>query len=306
MTDTHFCLDDSPQFQMIELDEVTSTNDFLRDYRPVQERRITLVTAEFQTAGRGSGTNRWVSERGKNLVFSLLTHPRHIEANRMFVLSEALALAIRDALEREELRIKNEECLSSRARAVANFSPFTLRPSPFFDERSGRADYTLRPSPFTIKWPNDIYCGDKKICGMLIENDLQGGRIERSIMGVGVNVNQTDFGISSPADGKPTYRVPPTSLALIVGHEVERRFVLESVMENFSRYYAWTEQGRGAELHEMYLQHLYRKDEMHRFIDGEGEFRGTITDVEPTGHLIIIDEMGRKRRYAFKEVEYSE
>ena len=262
MTDTHFCLDDSPQFQMIELDEVTSTNDFLRDYRPVQERRMTLVTAEFQTAGRGSGTNRWVSQRGKNLVFSLLTHPRHIEASRMFVLSEALALAIRAAID-------------------------------------------VQGSP-KIKWPNDIYYGDKKVCGMLIENDLKGSQVERCIMGVGVNVNQTDFGISTPTDEKPTYRVPPTSLSLIVGHPVERRFVLENIMENFSRYYAWTEQGRGAELHEMYLQHLYRKGEMHRFIDGRGEFRGTITDVESTGHLIIIDEMGQRRCYGFKEVEYSE
>ena len=129
MTDTHFCLDDSPQFQMIELDEVTSTNDFLRDYRPVQERRITLVTAEFQTAGRGSGTNHWMSQRGKNLVFSLLTHPRHVEASRMFVLSEALALAIRAAIDSELCTGKTQV-------------------------------------PPKIKWPNDIYFGNRKICGI--------------------------------------------------------------------------------------------------------------------------------------------
>ena len=67
MTETHFQLDDSPWFQMIELDEVTSTNDFLRSYRPVEERRVTLATAEYQTAGRGSGQNHWESERGKHV-----------------------------------------------------------------------------------------------------------------------------------------------------------------------------------------------------------------------------------------------
>lgn len=255
MTHKHFPLDDSPQFQWLELDEVTSTNDFLHSYRPVEERRITLVTAEYQTAGRGSGQNHWESERGKNILFSLLVHPRHIPPERMFVLSEVLALAIRDAVH----------------------------------------SFTLHPSPFILKWPNDIYHGDKKLCGMLIENDLRGDSIERSVMGVGINVNQITFESDAPN---------PVSLAQILGHEMERRFVLECVIENFSRYYGWTEQGSLDEIHQMYLSHLYRKDEKHHFIDKNGPFLGTITDVEPSGHLIIIDEMGKNRRYAFKEVAY--
>lgn len=262
MTHKHFPLDDGPQFQWLELDEVTSTNDFLHSFRPVGERRITLVTAEHQTAGRGSGQNHWESERGKNLLFSLLVHPRHISPERMFVLSEVLALAICEAVQ-----------------------SFTLHPSSF----------TLHPSSFTLKWPNDIYYGDRKLCGMLIENDLRGDSIERCVMGVGINVNQITFESDAPN---------PVSLAQILGHEMERRFVLECVMENFSRYYGWTEQGRLDELHQMYLSHLYRKDEKHHFIDENGPFLGTITDVEPSGHLIIVDEMGKNRRYAFKEVEY--
>lgn len=254
----HFCLDDTPEFQMMELDEVTSTNDFLMNYRPFQERHITLVTAEFQTAGRGSGQNHWESQRGKNLLFSLLTHPRHILAERMFVLSEVLALAIQAA----------------------------MRPSPIMGGDGGG---------LLIKWPNDIYYGDQKLCGMLIENELRGTVVERCVMGVGVNVNQTEFASDAPN---------PISLAQILGHEIERRFVLERVMEYFTRYYSWTEQGRADELHQMYLGHLYGKDEKRHFIDKEGEFQGTIVDVEPTGHLIIVDEKGKKRRYAFKEVQY--
>jgi BirA family biotin operon repressor/biotin-[acetyl-CoA-carboxylase] ligase len=153
----------------------------------------------------------------------------------------------------------------------------------------------------SIKWPNDIYYGNKKICGMLIENDLRGTCVENCVMGVGVNINQTEFEIASHLE---EFRGAPTSLALILGDKVERRFVLESIMEHFTRYYEWTEQGRLEELHEMYLSHLYRIHEKHRFRDEKGEFCATITDVEPTGHLVLVDEHGAERRYAFKEVEY--
>ncbi|MBQ8968573.1 MAG: biotin--[Bacteroidaceae bacterium] len=277
MKEEHFCLDDSPWFRMMEMDEVTSTNDFLRYYHPVgPERRLTLVTAEYQTAGRGAGTNRWESARGQNLLFSLLTHPRHIQAERMFVLSEALALAIREALESEELRVKSEKIATALAQEDRDFPLFTLQ------------------SSFSIKWPNDIYYGDGKVCGMLIENDLQGRRVENCVMGVGVNVNQTEF--ETPPN--------PASLAQILGHPLERRFVLERIVERFARYYNWTEQGRFEELHTMYLGHLYRRGEEYTYADEMGHFRGTIVDVEPTGHLIVRDAMGRDRRYAFKEVEY--
>jgi len=250
--DKHFCLDDSPWFQMIELDSVTSTNDFLRGYRPMQPKRITLATAEFQTAGRGAGTNHWESKPGENLIFSLLTHPAHIPASQMFLLSEVIALSVRQALD--------------------DFTP-----------------------GFTIKWPNDIYYQDRKVCGMLIENELQGKQVKDCVIGVGVNINQTQFDSDAPN---------PVSLTQILGHEVERRFVLEKIVEYFTRYYEWTEQHRDEELHQMYLSHLYRKGELHKFSDGMGEFRATIVDVEPTGHLILIDETDRKRRYAFKEINY--
>lgn len=246
---------------MLELGEVTSTNDFLRSFHPLDERRITLVTAEHQTAGRGSGANHWHSAPGENLLFSLLVHPRHVPPERMFLLSEAIALAVRQAVE----------------------------------------DFVMPELPamaVTIKWPNDIYCGDQKVCGMLIENDLQGQQLENCIMGVGINVNQTTF----TSDGSPHFN--PVSLAQLLGHEVERRFVLERVVEYFTRQFDLTEQNRGDELHQAYLTHLYRKGQLHRFADAQGEFRGTIADVEPTGHLIITDEMGQNRRYAFKQVEH--
>lgn len=273
MTEKHFCLDDSPSFQMIELDSVTSTNDFLRSYHPVVPKRMILVTAEFQTAGRGAGSNHWESAKGKNLMFSLLTHPTHLAASEMFVLSEIMALALSQALN--------------------DFLPDIAK-----ERQNGNGQR------FTIKWPNDIYYGNQKICGMLIENELMGRQVRDCVMGVGVNINQTQFESDAPN---------PCSLARILGHEVERRFVLERVMQYFTKLYDQTEQNRSVEtghiafedIHQKYLDCLYRKGEAHTYRDKDGEFIATLTDVEPSGHLILTDERGDKRRYAFKEVQWS-
>ncbi len=255
----HYCLDESPTFHMIELDAIDSTNNFLKKYSPLRPCCMTLATAEFQTAGRGADTNTWESEAGSNLLFSLLTYPNAEEAARIFVLSEALALAVRDAL--------------------GEFAP-----------------------GFTIKWPNDIYHADSKVAGLLIENDIAGKHIQRSIMGVGLNVNQTEFRSDAPN---------PVSLAQILGRPVERRFVLERVVEHYAKYYRMVEQGEYAEIHSRYLQHVYRWQETHVFQEparafGEParRFRATIVDIEPDGHLRLKDEEGRIHRYAFKEVQY--
>ena len=96
--ETQFSLEGSPSFRMIRLDEVDSTNNFLRHLGTPGDRRTTLVTAEFQSAGRGADTNRWESERAKNLLFSLRLMPCNLPVRRMFAVSEVAALAVRDAL----------------------------------------------------------------------------------------------------------------------------------------------------------------------------------------------------------------
>lgn len=94
----HICLDDSPRFTWIELDETDSTNSFLRGFAPRQTAGLTLVTAEHQTAGRGQGGNTWESERGKNLLFSILHYPHGVAAREVFILSQAVALAVADGV----------------------------------------------------------------------------------------------------------------------------------------------------------------------------------------------------------------
>ena len=94
--------------KIINMEEVDSTNRFLHDYTPETDEEMTIVTARFQTAGRGQGSNRWESKAGANLLFSLLVHPVGVPLMFRFLLSEAGALALKEALDSytDGIRIK--------------------------------------------------------------------------------------------------------------------------------------------------------------------------------------------------------
>lgn len=86
--------------KIIHLRETDSTSSRLHDYDPPEGEEMTVVWADYQTAGRGNGTNTWESEPGKNLLFSVMVHPKHVPAQRQFLLSEAEALAVKEVLDR--------------------------------------------------------------------------------------------------------------------------------------------------------------------------------------------------------------
>lgn len=91
------------KWKIIHIAETDSTNRWLREYEPPTDDpgQPLVVWADYQTAGKGQGTNRWESERDKNLLFSILYHPLHTQANRQFTISMAISLAIVDALEQQ-------------------------------------------------------------------------------------------------------------------------------------------------------------------------------------------------------------
>jgi BirA family biotin operon repressor/biotin-[acetyl-CoA-carboxylase] ligase len=147
----------------------------------------------------------------------------------------------------------------------------------------------------SIKWPNDIYRQDKKICGILIENDLTGTTIHRSLIGIGINLNQTVFESSAPN---------PVSLTQITGKVYDKRDVLNRFLRIFYAYYLLVLQEKFTEIKDAYMQALYRKEGYHPFSDPEGVFFARIYDIETTGHLLLQLENGEVRRYAFKEVSW--
>ena len=147
-----------------------------------------------------------------------------------------------------------------------------------------------------IKWPNDIYVGDCKLAGILIENNLRGSYINETIIGLGLNVNQTEFDSSIPN---------PVSLKNLTNRDHDIIEVYKSII---SKLESWLNVLNSKEFDAIaisYMPKLYRMDgELHKFSDANGEFMAQIIDVEPDGHLLLRDEQQQIRRYMFKEVEY--
>ena len=148
---------------------------------------------------------------------------------------------------------------------------------------------------FSIKWPNDIYWREKKMGGILIENDLSGSYIARSIIGVGLNINQTEFHSDAPN---------PVSLLQVCGAHCKRRHVLERILKHFEEYYRMLQTGRVGMVREHYRDALFRKRGFHPYRDAQGEFSACLHHVEDDGHLILEDKDGHLRTYAFKEIEH--
>lgn len=151
-----------------------------------------------------------------------------------------------------------------------------------------------------IKWPNDIYVGDSKIAGILIEHSLTGSRITDSRIGVGLNVNQREFLSDAPN---------PVSMVMLSGKENEINHVAAGAGMRLEQRLGQTTtpEGRRA-LHEEFLTRLWRGDgKSYRFrrrADGR-EFCGIITGVSPEGPLTLRDEAtGQESQYMFKEVEF--
>ncbi|MDR1162195.1 MAG: biotin--[acetyl-CoA-carboxylase] ligase [Tannerellaceae bacterium] len=147
----------------------------------------------------------------------------------------------------------------------------------------------------SIKWPNDIYRQDNKICGILIENKVTGATIHRSIIGIGINLNQTLFESNAPN---------PVSLTQITGQVYDTQEVLSRFLRIFYAQYLRLLQEEFAGIKAAYMQALYRKEGYHPFSGPEGSFSARIYDIEATGHLLLQTESGAIRRYAFKEVAW--
>lgn len=141
--------------------------------------------------------------------------------------------------------------------------------------------------PTTIKWPNDIYWNDKKLAGILIENQLQGSHIRDSIIGIGLNVNQVSFLSDAPN---------PVSMSQILSRHLQLNEILQRIIFHF--------QNAEKDIAAVYRSLLYRKTGMHEYSDSKGNFIAEIVGVADDGLLSLRDSRGVVRKYAFKEVAF--
>lgn len=147
-----------------------------------------------------------------------------------------------------------------------------------------------------IKWTNDLYAGDCKLAGVLIEHSLAATSIARTIVGIGLNVNQVAF-----PDDLPN----PVSMALLRGQSFERRQVLECFVRKLEGWYSLLERGKKSLVESRYRELMYHRDELHTYALPSGQrFQASIRGVRPSGELRLEHTDGTIREYAFKEVEF--
>lgn len=151
----------------------------------------------------------------------------------------------------------------------------------------------------TIKWPNDIYVGNNKLCGILIENALCGPTIDTCIVGIGININQEIFTSNAPN---------PVSLKQYSGRNHDCDSIFDEIYQNILAYYDylvdnWHNQEIKELLHGEYMNHLYRRSGYHKYSTPDGEhFSAEIEDISPQGYLTLRTQSGELRTFAFKEV----
>lgn len=147
----------------------------------------------------------------------------------------------------------------------------------------------------TIKWPNDIYWHDKKIAGILIENELSGKFVDSCIMGVGINVNQKVFLSDAPN---------PVSMIQIINSEIPVTELLELIMIRLKSFVEQIERGEYLRIETNYSHSLYRGSGYYEYEDDNGRFVAKVHNIEPNGVLVLLDTDGKMREYQFKEVRF--
>ncbi len=158
---------------------------------------------------------------------------------------------------------------------------------------------SLYSSNVKIKWPNDILIDNKKICGILIENYLSGRKISNSIVGIGLNINQTSFNGNFPA----------TSLFIETGKKMNLNYASQLLLENLDKRYHQLKNGEIDRLKREYYDNMFWFQEEGLFEevnpDGTRErFNGVILGVNDYGCISIAKENKEVKHYAFKEVKH--
>ena len=239
--------------QLIWLPACASTNSEAQTL-VVQNRASDgcTIITDFQTAGRGQRGNRWEGAPAENLLLSVVWQPRFLAAAQQFRLSQAVALGVHDW-----------------------------------------AAALLGPAPgLKLKWPNDLYYGDQKLGGILIENSLSGPAMQHSIAGIGLNINQQAFG--SPA---------ATSISQITGRRYPREELAARLLESLERRYLQLRAGQVGHLRQDYLRALYRYQEEHLFLIDGRPVSGQIVGVEEDGRLAVA--IGQElRRFGLQEIRH--
>ena len=241
--------------RIIELDRIDSTN--LYAIQLLKTERVgegTVIWAHWQTAGKGQGENKWISQSGKNITISLILYPSFLPVESQFMLNKSVSLAVLDFV------------------------------------------HTLVPvGSCKIKWPNDIYTGSSKLGGILINNTISGSSFDTSIIGIGININQTRFDPAIPN---------PISIKQLLSGDTDIGHGLIALIGKLDHRYEQLKKGDFSILDQEYRDNLLGINEERRFIKNGDVFNGSIRDVDLFGRLIIETADNTRATLSHKEVEW--
>ena len=212
--------------------------------------------AEHQTSGKGQRGNTWEAKSGENLLVSFLVKPQADLLNNQFYLSKAVALGIVEGLQ---------------TWAQSNLG---------------------EKIPIQIKWPNDIYLDNHKMGGVLIENNLQSGKWAFSIIGIGLNINQMEFGDLRATSLKKWLQNP-----FLLNMEE----IYDSISVGIEKYYLKFQEDSFEIIDSLYHKNLLQFDEWKIYQANDQQFYGKIMQVNPQG-LLVMENESEVKAYDLKEI----
>jgi BirA family transcriptional regulator, biotin operon repressor / biotin---[acetyl-CoA-carboxylase] ligase len=247
---------------IIELDRVDSTNAYANQVvGKTAFEDGTVIWAHEQFAGRGQHDHQWISEAGKNLTCTVCFHPRFLAPECQFQLNKAIALAVLDFI-RHFVRLSSSPDIETET---------------------------------AVKWPNDIYIGNRKTGGILIEHMIMGSVLETTFAGIGINVNQTHFSPDVPN---------PVSLI----HVLKRETMLKDALLLLCRFldvrYTNLRETNQTGLDLEFNQNILGFNERRTFLKNDHLMEGRIIGVDMHGRLQIENNNGEIESFGHKDVEY--
>jgi BirA family biotin operon repressor/biotin-[acetyl-CoA-carboxylase] ligase len=160
----------------------------------------------------------------------------------------------------------------------------------------GICDFLKRYVSFcTIKWPNDIYVNNDKIAGILVESSIMDSKIEYSIAGIGLNINQENFTGVAPN---------PVSLLQLTGRKYDLNVCLNQLTTDLDGRYKQLIAGNSGQIRKDYVSKLFRLNEWCEYKDLKANFTGRILTISDSGRIRIERQNGEMAEYSFKELEF--
>lgn len=240
----------------IFLDEVGSTNSYAIELlKNVNPPEGTVIHTHKQTRGKGQRGNAWKTQPQSNLTASVILKPSFLTLKNQFYLSKITALACYDLM--------------------AEF----INPSQF---------------DIKIKWPNDILVNKKKIGGILIENTYYSQKINHSVIGVGLNINQTNFESSLNA----------TSLKILSNNNTPLNIVLNKFCKHLEVYFLKLRNNKFEEIDVNYLNKLYAFNTWQKFIVNDKENLFYVKSITEDGLLELEDELKQVFKFELKQIKW--